>query len=60
MFTWLAQNIGTILITLLLILVVGGIIFSMIRDKRKGKSTCGCSCANCKMCSACRQAKQHR
>ena len=56
MVTWLAENLGTILITIVLIALVILIIRIMIRDKKMGKSTCGGSCASCKMCAACRQA----
>ena len=56
MTSWLAQNIGTILISIVLIVLVTVIIRNMIRDKKMGKSTCGGSCASCKMCVACRQA----
>ena len=53
---WLTANLGTILITIVLIVLVTVIIRTMIRDKKVGKSTCGGSCASCKMCAACRQA----
>ena len=56
MMAWLAQNLGTILISIVLIALVTVIIRTMIRDKKMGKSTCGGSCASCKMCAACRQA----
>ena len=56
MTSWLAQNIGTILISIVLIVLVTVIIRNMIRDKKMGKSTCDGSCASCKMCVACRQA----
>ncbi|MBP5568620.1 MAG: FeoB-associated Cys-rich membrane protein [Treponema sp.] len=55
MVTWFIQNSGTILITLVLILVVGGVISSMIKDKKHGKSTCGGNCSHCRMCSACKK-----
>ena len=48
MVTWFIQNSGTILITLVLILVVGGVISSMIKDKKHGKSTCGGNCSHCR------------
>lgn len=62
MIAWITENMGTIVITLLLILIVGAIVFSMIRNKRKGKSSCSCggSCAHCNMCAACRQMKQSK
>ncbi|MBO4680553.1 MAG: FeoB-associated Cys-rich membrane protein [Clostridiales bacterium] len=53
MASWLTQNIGTILISLMLALIVGGIVYSMIKDKRKGRSSCGCGCANCAMAGKC-------
>lgn len=52
--SWLIANMGTILVTLVLILIVAGIIHTMIRDKKQGKSTCGGNCAHCKMCTSCR------
>ncbi|MBR5401712.1 MAG: FeoB-associated Cys-rich membrane protein [Treponema sp.] len=51
---WIATNLGTILISLFLVLIVSGIITSLVKDKKKGKSSCGGSCAHCKMCSACK------
>ena len=56
MIAWLAQNLGTILIFIVLIVLVALIIRTVIRDKKMGKSTCGGSCASCKMCAACKQA----
>ncbi|MCR5356906.1 MAG: FeoB-associated Cys-rich membrane protein [Lachnospiraceae bacterium] len=56
MIVWLAENLGTIIITIVLIALVAVIIRTMIRDKKMGRSTCGGSCASCKMCTACRQA----
>ena len=38
MFAWISNNLGTILITLVLILIVAGVIYSIVRDKKKGKS----------------------
>ena len=26
-----------------------------VKDKKKGKSSCGCSCEHCKMCCACKK-----
>ena len=60
MASWLTQNIGTILISLLLALIVGGIVYSMIKDKRKGRSSCGCGCANCAMAGKCHPAAKKK
>ncbi|MBQ3786219.1 MAG: FeoB-associated Cys-rich membrane protein [Lachnospiraceae bacterium] len=56
MLTWIMANLGTILISLALILMVTGAIFTLIRDKKNGKSCCGGNCAHCKGCAA---AKAH-
>ena len=53
MFAWIAENIGTILICLGLIAVVTAIIEKLIRDHKKGKSSCGCNCAHCAMAGSC-------
>ena len=47
MFSFLLNNVGTILTGLVLILVVGLVVRSMIRDKRSGKSSCGGNCGAC-------------
>ncbi len=40
--------LGTTIVAMLLLLVVGLIIFSMIRDKKAGKSIqCGGDCSRC-------------
>ncbi|MBQ3390278.1 MAG: FeoB-associated Cys-rich membrane protein [Firmicutes bacterium] len=53
--SWIIQNIGTILVSALLIAAVAGIIISMIRKKRRGRSmVCGCgSCKACAMSGSC-------
>lgn len=53
MFEWIAQNIATLLIGLVLLLVTAAIIFRMLRNKKNGKSSCGCGCMGCPMSGAC-------
>ena len=50
-------NLGTVLISLLLIAAVAAIAASLIRNRRTGKSTCGCGCKNCAMSQYCHQNK---
>ena len=59
MIAWITENLGTILITLVLILVVTGIILKLVRDRKKGISSCGGSCAHCGMFQNC-SARQRR
>ena len=46
MLQWISANIGTILISLVLLAVVALIIRSMVHDKKQGKSSCGGNCAD--------------
>lgn len=50
MFTWISNNIGTIIICAVLIAIVTTIIVSIIKKKKQGKSVV-CSCGNCKHCA---------
>ena len=50
MILWITENIGTIVVSLILILIVTGAILTMIRDKKQGRSCCGGNCSKCGMC----------
>ena len=41
---------GTAIICGVLALIVGLVIYKLVSDKRKGKSSCGGDCAHCKGC----------
>ena len=53
MFTWLLENLGTIIVALILIVIVTLIIVKMIKDKKQGRSSGGCGCSNCAMSGTC-------
>lgn len=57
MLTWIMENMATIIISAILLLMVAVVIASMVRGKKKGKSSCGCGCAGCAMNGACHPAK---
>lgn len=57
MLAWITENMGTILVCAFLLLIVGAVIMSLLRDRKKGKSSCGCSCAHCAMYGACHSHK---
>lgn len=57
MLNWFFENIGTISVSAVLILIIGLIIFKMIRDKKKGKSSCGCGCSSCPMSGSCHSSE---
>lgn len=58
MLEWLYGNLATVIITLIITAVVTAIIISMVRNKKKGKFSCGCGCTNCPMSSACHRNKE--
>ena len=49
MLHWISANLGTIVIAGVLLAVIVLISIQLIRDKKKGKSSCGCNCAHCAM-----------
>lgn len=53
MFDWIKDNLLTIGILLVLGAAVFAIVFSLIREKRKGRSSCGGGCAHCPMAGTC-------
>lgn len=58
MFTWIMENMGTIIVSAVLLAVVAAAIASMVHGRRKGKSSCGCGCAGCAMNGACHSEKK--
>ena len=53
MLNFITQNWGTLLISVVLIVLVALIVFKMRRDKKRGKSSCGCGCDNCPSSGMC-------
>lgn len=47
MLSWITSNIATIIICALLFAAVSAIAVSMVKNKKKGKSYCGCGCEGC-------------
>ncbi|WP_295090385.1 FeoB-associated Cys-rich membrane protein [uncultured Ruminococcus sp.] len=52
---WLSGNIGTILVGLLVCGLVVLAVGKLVRDRRRGKSSCGCSCSQCPNSGICRR-----
>ena len=57
MLNWLATNAASIIVSIILAVLVIAIIVKLIRDKRNGKSSCGCGCTNCAMQGTCHDKK---
>lgn len=50
---------ATIVISILLIMLVFYVIRKMYRDRKSGKSSCGCGCAGCASAGICHQKPDH-
>ena len=46
---------GSIVIGALLLALVGVIVFKISKDKRAGKTSCGCGCSGCPMSGKCHE-----
>lgn len=41
---------GTIVVGIIVLAIVGGIVWSMVRDRKQGKGSCGGDCSKCRGC----------
>ena len=57
MLAWLSENIATIVICAILVVMVVAIVAGLIRDKKKGRSSCGGNCGHCPMGGQCHSAQ---
>ena len=55
MLEWLAANLATIIVALVILAAVVFVIRKMIRDKKRGKGGCSCGsdCGSCGACGTC-------
>ena len=53
MISWLYSNIATIAVAAVLLTVVALIRIQLVKDKKKGKSSCGGNCGSCPMGGSC-------
>lgn len=55
---WLTENLGTVIVLLVVAVISGLATFSIIRNKRKGGCSCGCGCNGCPMSGTCHPEKK--
>ena len=54
MFHWISENTGNIIaMVILAAAVVAAIVINLVKQKKRGKSSCGCSCGSCPMRGSC-------
>ncbi len=59
MLIWLQNNLSTLIVGVVLLAIVALVCLSMVRNKRKGKSSCGCGCKDCALSGKCHGAGNH-
>ena len=55
MWGWITANLATLLISAALAAIVAAVIAVMIRNRKKGRSPCGCGCSGCALKGKCRK-----
>lgn len=53
MLEFILDNLSTIVVGGLVIILVSAVAVKMLRDKKKGKGSCGCACTNCPSAGMC-------
>jgi len=53
MLAWLAENVGTIVVALVILAAVAVIVRYMRKERKQGGSSCGGDCASCRMHGGC-------
>lgn len=51
------ENLSTIIVAAIIILIVAAIVFKGIRNKKQGRCSCGCGCSGCGMSDVCNAEK---
>ena len=57
MFTFIQENVGSLLVLFGIILIAALILLGRIRAKRRGATGCGCGCKSCPMATKCHKGK---
>ncbi len=60
MFDFIIDNAATIIVTLILAAVVAAALIKIIKNKKSGKSSCGCGCSGCAMKNSCHSGSKEK
>ena len=55
MFSFITENVGTIAVSLILLILVALAVRKIIADRREGKHSCGGNCGGCPMSGQCKK-----
>lgn len=53
MIEFIVNNIGSVIVGLAVLALIVLLLWKLISDKRKGKSSCGCGCGSCPNAGLC-------
>ena len=53
MLHWITENLSTIIVSAILLAIIIATSVYLIRQRKKGRSSCGCNCADCAMHGTC-------
>ncbi|MEF9939884.1 MAG: FeoB-associated Cys-rich membrane protein [Clostridium sp.] len=53
MFDFFVNNLSTIIVGILVAALLLAVVIKMIKDKKQGKSSCGCHCSGCPGAGTC-------
>jgi len=56
MIGFIVNNLGTIVISAILMVIVTAICVNLIRKKRNSETNCGCGCIGCSISSVCHKS----
>ena len=57
MILWITSNIGTVVAAFIIVAIIAAALVKIIKDKKKGRSSCGCGCSHCPMAGSCHKSQ---
>ena len=60
MIEFLKNNIGTVVVGAILLLLCIYVFYVLIRNRRQGKTSCGCNCGGCPMSGTCHKQEKEK
>ena len=55
---FIVNNMGTIVVGVMVLGVLGAIVLKMVSDKKKGKTSCSCGCGSCPNAGNCHSMRK--
>ncbi len=58
--TFLKMNLGTIAVGIAVLALLAAVARKMLRDRKQGRTSCGCNCAHCPSAGMCHSTAKSR